>query len=72
MTGSLAWKDGNRCPHLHATAGNASFAVVGGHLLALEVGRGSLELYVTILPNRLERATEASIGTNVLQLGPVG
>nr|WP_165505638.1 hypothetical protein [Rhizobium leguminosarum] len=46
--------------------------MVGGHLLALEVGRGSLELYVTILPNRLERATEASIGTNVLQLGPVG
>ncbi|TAY42393.1 DNA-binding protein [Rhizobium leguminosarum bv. viciae] len=70
LTGSLAWKDGKPLPHLHATAGNASFEAVGGHLLALEVGRGSMELYVTILPNRLERATDASIGANVLQLGP--
>nr|WP_246709917.1 PPC domain-containing DNA-binding protein [Rhizobium laguerreae] len=70
MTGSLAWKDGKPLPHLHATAGNASLEAVGGHLLALEVGRGSMELYVTILPNRLERATDASIGANVLQLSP--
>jgi predicted DNA-binding protein with PD1-like motif len=70
LTGSLAWKDGKPLPHLHATAGNASFEAVGGHLLALEVGRGSMELYVTILPNRLERATDASIGANVLQLSP--
>ncbi|WP_261331149.1 hypothetical protein [Rhizobium leguminosarum] len=40
--------------------------------MALEVGRGSMELYVTILPNRLERATDASIGANILQLGPAG
>lgn len=39
LTGSLAWKDGKPLPHLHATAGSASFEAVGGHLLALEVGR---------------------------------
>jgi hypothetical protein len=38
--------------------------------LALEVGRGSMELHVTILPERLERIVDASIGANVLQLGP--
>jgi hypothetical protein len=42
----------------------------GGHLLALEVGRGSIELHVTMLRDRLERTTDASIGANVLQLEP--
>ncbi len=72
LTGSLAWKDGKPLPHLHATAGSSSFEAVGGHLLALEVGRGSMELHVTILRDRLERSTDASIGANVLQLGPAG
>ncbi|MBY5904227.1 DNA-binding protein [Rhizobium leguminosarum] len=70
LTGSLAWKEGKPLPHLHATAGSASFEAVGGHLLALEVGRGSMELHVTILRDRLERSTDASIGANILQLGP--
>lgn len=70
LTGSLAWKDGKPLPHLHAAAGNSSFAVVGGHLLALEVGRGSMELHVRTLQNRLERSTDASVGANVLQLSP--
>jgi hypothetical protein len=38
--------------------------------LALEVGRGSMELHVTILRDHLERATDVSIGANVQQLGP--
>ncbi|AVC46259.1 PPC domain-containing DNA-binding protein [Rhizobium leguminosarum] len=70
LTGSLAWKDGKPLPYLHATAGSSSFEAVGGHLLALEVGRGSMELHVTILRDRLERSTDASIGANILQLGP--
>jgi predicted DNA-binding protein with PD1-like motif len=72
LTGSLAWKDGQPMPHLHAAAANSSFAAVGGHLLALEVGRGSMEIHVRTLSDRLERATDASIGANVLQLGPAG
>jgi predicted DNA-binding protein with PD1-like motif len=72
LTGSLAWKDGKPLPHLHATACSASFEAVGGHLLALEVGRGSMELHLAILRDRLERSTDASIGANVLQLGPAG
>lgn len=72
LTGSLAWKDGKPLPHLHAAAGNSSFEAVGGHLLALEVGRGSMEIHVRTLSKRLERTTDASIGANVLQLGPAG
>lgn len=72
LTGSLAWKDGKPLPHLHATAGSSFFQAAGGHLLALKVGRGSIELHVTTLKNRLERSTDASIGANVLQLGLAG
>jgi predicted DNA-binding protein with PD1-like motif len=49
LTGSLAWKARKTLPHLHATAGSSSFQAVGGHLLALKVGRGSMELHVTTL-----------------------
>ena len=68
LTGTLAWKDGEPAIHLHGTAGDDSFRTFGGHLLALEVGRGSLEISVTVIPTRLERAVDPDIGANVLQL----
>ena len=42
LVGSLAWKDGKPLPHLHAVACDSTFAAYGGHLLALEVGTGSM------------------------------
>lgn len=68
LTGTLAWKDGRPAAHLHGTAGDNSFRTFGGHLLALEVGRGSLEIGVQVIPTRLERAVDPGIGANVLQL----
>jgi predicted DNA-binding protein with PD1-like motif len=68
LTGTLAWKDGEPSIHAHGTAGDDSFRTFGGHLLALEVGRGSLEIIVTVIPTRLERAVDPGIGANVLQL----
>lgn len=68
LTGTLAWKDGEPAVHLHGTAGDDSFRTFGGHLLALEVGRGSLEISVLLIPTRLERAEDPGIGVNVLQL----
>lgn len=68
LTGTLAWKDGQPAIHAHGVAGDASFQAYGGHLLALEVGRGSLEISVTVLPMRLDRAVDQAIGANVLQL----
>jgi hypothetical protein len=68
LTGTLAWKDGEPSIHAHGTAGDDSFLTFGGHLLALKVGRGSLEVIVTVIPTRLERAVDPGIGANVLQL----
>lgn len=70
MTGSLAWKDGAPSVHAHAAAGDGSFALVGGHLLALTVGTGSLEITVTRHPDRLDRVVDPRIGANVLQVRP--
>ncbi|AOO82186.1 DNA-binding protein [Bosea vaviloviae] len=68
LSGTLAWKDGKPSVHAHGTAGDDSFRTFGGHLLGLEVGRGSLEIIVTVIPTRLERAVDPGIGANVLQL----
>lgn len=68
LTGSLAWKEGKPSVHAHGTATDDSFQAYGGHLLALEVGRGSIEILVTVLPTQLERAIEPDVGANVLQL----
>lgn len=70
LTGTLAWKDGKPSIHAHAVAADDSFRTYGGHVLALEVGRGSFEIAVTVIPTRLERAMDAGIGANVLQLDP--
>lgn len=68
LTGTLAWKEGAPSVHAHAAAGDASFALVGGHLLGLTVGTGSLEITVTRHSERLERAIDPRIGANVLQI----
>jgi predicted DNA-binding protein with PD1-like motif len=68
LTGTLAWKEGKPAIHAHGVAGDESFHTFGGHMLSLEVGRGSLEISVVVIPTRLERAVDAEIGANVLQL----
>lgn len=70
MTGTLAWKEGKPSVHAHGVAGDAGFATVGGHLLGLEVGTGSLEITVTRHERRLEREVDPRIGANILSLGP--
>lgn len=70
MTGTLAWKDGAPSVHAHAAAGDASFALVGGHLLALTVGTGSLEITITRHDAFLQRVRDPAIGANVLQVPP--
>jgi uncharacterized protein len=68
LTGTLAWKEGKPAIHAHGVAGDESFRTFGGHVLSLEVGRGSLEISVVVIPTLLERAVDAEIGANVLQL----
>jgi predicted DNA-binding protein with PD1-like motif len=68
-TGTLAWKNGEPSVHRHGVAGDAGFATVGGHLLGLEVGTGSLEITITLHERRLEREVDPHIGANILSLG---
>ena len=68
LVGSLAWKEGKPLPHLHAVACDSTFAAFGGHLLALEVGTGSMELSITVHQHVLQRRTDAHTGANVLDL----
>jgi len=68
LMGTLAWKDGSPSVHAHAAGGDRRFGIVGGHVLALVVGRGSFEITVTVHDRRLERARDAALGADVLQL----
>lgn len=68
ITGTLAWKDGKPSVHAHGVGGGYDFKVVGGHLLALVVGRGSLEVTLTVHDRRLDRTEEPAIGANILRL----
>jgi predicted DNA-binding protein with PD1-like motif len=68
ITGTLAWQDGKPSIHAHGVGGGAHYTTVGGHLLGLTVGRGSLEVTVVLHERRLERVKDEAIGANVLQL----
>jgi len=68
LTGTCAWMDGEPSIHAHASGGDSSFNVVGGHVIGLIVGRGSFEITITAHPHRLRRAFEPVIGAKVLQL----
>lgn len=68
ITGTLAWKDGKPSVHAHGVGGGPDFSVVGGHLLALTVGRGSLEVTITLHDLRLHRTADPAIGANILRL----
>ncbi|WP_235844831.1 PPC domain-containing DNA-binding protein [Cupriavidus agavae] len=68
VVGSLAWKEGKPSIHIHGVAGDSKFDTYGGHILAMEVGTGSLEVTVSVHGQRLDRAIDPRIGANVLQL----
>ncbi|UPG88190.1 DNA-binding protein [Luteibacter aegosomaticola] len=71
MTGTIAWKDDAPSIHAHGVACDAAFASHGGHLLALEVGTGSVEIAVVVAGHgdrRLVRTVDPSIGANILRL----
>ena len=68
LTGSLAWKDGKPALHLHGVGADKDFRPVGGHLLALEVGTGSVELTIVVHDKKLNRAEDPRNGATVLGL----
>jgi len=68
LTGSIAWKEEKPSIHVHGVATDDKFDAYGGHILALKVGTGSMEIYITVHNEKLERKLEQPLGANVLQL----
>lgn len=70
LTGSIAWSDSKPSIHTHGVATDDKFDAYGGHILSLRVGTGSMEIYITLNPEKLERKVEFPLGANVLQVPP--
>ncbi|GAB3700648.1 hypothetical protein GCM10027592_27830 [Spirosoma flavus] len=68
MTGSIAWKDGKPALHMHGVVTDKDFKAFGGHILALEVGTGSVEITITVHSTQLIRETDQATGAAVLRL----
>lgn len=68
LTGSIAWNEKGPSIHLHGVATDEKFNAYGGHILSLRVGTGSMEIYIIINDQKLERKMEQPLNANVLQL----
>ncbi|MBW1654287.1 PPC domain-containing DNA-binding protein [Flavobacterium quisquiliarum] len=68
ITGSIAWSGEKPSIHMHGVATDDKFDAYGGHILALKVGTGSMEIYITVNNEKLERKVEQPLNANVLQL----
>lgn len=68
MTGTIAWQGGKPSIHAHGIVAGSDFAGIGGHLLALKVGTGSVEITIFGHEARLERIIDPGIKANILQL----
>lgn len=66
FAGSLAWKNGKPSVHAHGVVTGENYQAFGGHLLAAEVGTGSLEITLVLHDFRLERRKDEAIGADVL------
>lgn len=68
LTGSVAWNEKGPSIHVHGIATDDQFKAVGGHILSLRVGTGSMEIYVAVNDEKLERKIEQPLNANVLQM----
>lgn len=70
LTGSIAWSEGKPSLHVHGVATGKKFKAFGGHVLAMVVGTGSMEITIIVHDQKLERKIEQPLNANVLQLPP--
>jgi predicted DNA-binding protein with PD1-like motif len=68
LTGSIAWNEKGPSIHVHGVATDEKFDAYGGHILSLHVGTGSMEIYINLNDQKLERKIEQPLNANVLQL----
>jgi uncharacterized protein len=67
LSGNVSTMNHKSLPHAHATLGRRDFSVLGGHL---EEGSfaNMVEVNLTKLPGKLEKAKDNDIGLNLMQL----
>lgn len=68
ITGSIAWNNDIPSIHIHGVATDEHFNAFGGHILSLKVGTGSMEIYITVAKQELQRKVEQPLNANVLQI----
>lgn len=68
LTGSIVWNEKGPSIHIHGIATDEKFDAYGGHILSLQVGTGSMEIYLTVNDKKLDRKIEQPLNANVLQL----
>lgn len=68
MTGTIAWEEGAVSIHAHATGCDHNFEAVGGHLLGLVVGKGSMEITILDHKTELSRKFDPLVRGKVLQI----
>lgn len=67
MNGNLSLLEGKPTFHIHATLADRGHRARAGHLFSARVSV-TVEVVLTRLPGRMERAWEQEIGLNLLQL----
>lgn len=66
LTGTITEKDGAFYQHLHMSAGNASCAVVGGHLNRAVIS-ATCEMVIRVLRGAVDRTPDPETGINLIR-----
>lgn len=67
MTGDVSWFEGEPAIHAHGVVSRADLSTAGGHIMSGVVS-ATLELMVTVYPEKVERAPDERVGLNLLSL----
>jgi hypothetical protein len=67
LTGNISWVGKKPIAHIHVTLADKNLNVVAGHLNKAIVG-ATLEIFINIFPNKIERKNDDQIGLNLLDI----
>lgn len=67
LSGNVSTMNGHALPHAHVTLGRRDFSVIGGHLEEDSLAN-MVEVNLILLPGKLEKAKDSTVGLNLLQL----
>lgn len=67
LSGNVSTLNEHALPHAHVTLGRRDFSVIGGHLEEDSLAN-MVEVNLSLLPGKLEKAKDSTVGLNLLQL----